>query len=119
MSSDPAVIVTVSGPVGSGKSMVLTEIECALQVAGLNVAWIKPDREGDLISPATMKARGLEMPHVVLREHCSGSAGFWDAWYATLPTDLKRKLSLHDFKRLGERFKAAFLLDHSERGRTP
>ena len=32
----------------------------------------------------------------------------WDRWYATLPADLKRRLSLHDFKRLGDCFKAAF-----------
>lgn len=32
----------------------------------------------------------------------------WDRWYATLPHDLRRKLSLHDFKRLGDCFKEAF-----------
>jgi hypothetical protein len=32
----------------------------------------------------------------------------WDRWYETLPTDLRRKLSLHDFKRLGDCFKEAF-----------
>ncbi len=32
----------------------------------------------------------------------------WDRWYASLPTDLRRKLSLHDFKRLGDCFKGAF-----------
>ena len=32
----------------------------------------------------------------------------WDVWYNTLPTDLRRKLSIHDFKRLGDCFKAAF-----------
>jgi hypothetical protein len=32
----------------------------------------------------------------------------WDKWYATLPDDLRRKLSLNDFKRLGEAFKGAF-----------
>lgn len=32
----------------------------------------------------------------------------WDRWYDTLPLDLKRKLSLHDFKRLGDCFKGAF-----------
>jgi hypothetical protein len=32
----------------------------------------------------------------------------WDKWYATLPHDLKRKLAIHDFKRLGDVFKAAF-----------
>ncbi len=32
----------------------------------------------------------------------------WDLWYASLPDDLRRKLSLHDFKRLGDCFKEAF-----------
>ena len=32
----------------------------------------------------------------------------WDKWYATLPADLRRKLSLHDFKRLGDCFQKAF-----------
>lgn len=32
----------------------------------------------------------------------------WDRWYATLPDDMKRRLSLHDFKRLGECFQQAF-----------
>jgi hypothetical protein len=34
--------------------------------------------------------------------------GGWDRWYATLPEDLKRRLSIHDFKRLGDYFRAAF-----------
>jgi hypothetical protein len=32
----------------------------------------------------------------------------WDTWYGALPPDLRRKLSLHDFKRLGDCFKQAF-----------
>jgi hypothetical protein len=32
----------------------------------------------------------------------------WDRWYDGLPADLKRRLSLHDFKRLGDLFKEAF-----------
>jgi hypothetical protein len=32
----------------------------------------------------------------------------WDRWYSTLPPDLRRKLSLHDFKRLGDCFRQAF-----------
>lgn len=110
------VTVTVSAPVGSGKSMVLTEIEAALQVAGADVVWVNPDREHDLMSPATLVARGLTPPRVVLVEHNSGSKGQWDAWYAGLPADLRRKLSFHDFKRLGEAFKAAFLIGHDDAG---
>lgn len=32
----------------------------------------------------------------------------WDTWYKNLPDDLRRKLSTHDFKRLGDGFKTAF-----------
>lgn len=119
MSKQDVVTVTVSAPVGSGKSMVLTEIEAALQVAGADVVWVNAGREQNLMSPATMAARGLTLPRVILVEHNSGSRGHWDAWYAGLPTDLKRKLSLHDFKRLGEAFKAAFLINWDDAGRAP
>jgi hypothetical protein len=34
----------------------------------------------------------------------------WNAWYETLPTDLKTKLSIHDFKRLGDNFYRIFVL---------
>jgi Ni2+-binding GTPase involved in maturation of urease and hydrogenase len=115
--SQSVVTITVSAPVGSGKSMVLTEIEAAMQVAGADVVWARPDRDRDLMSPATLAARGLTLPRVVLVEHNSGSCGHWDAWYAGLPADLKRKLSLHDFKRLGEAFKAAFLIQWDDSGR--
>lgn len=32
----------------------------------------------------------------------------WDRWYSTIPRDIKDKIDLHDFKRLGESFKQAF-----------
>ena len=32
----------------------------------------------------------------------------WDRWYATLPDDLKRRLSIHDFRQIGECFRVAF-----------
>lgn len=32
----------------------------------------------------------------------------WNEWYGNLPSDLTRKLSIHDFKRLGDLFKTAF-----------
>jgi len=35
----------------------------------------------------------------------------WDRWYDSLPADLREKLSLRDFKRLGECFKTAFHVD--------
>lgn len=116
VASNAAITVTVSAPVGSGKSMVLTEIEAALQVAGADVLWVNPDRECHLMAPATLAAIGLVPPRVVLIEHTSGSKGHWDAWYGGLPADLRRRLSFHDFKRLGEAFKAAFLLRHDDAG---
>lgn len=41
-------------------------------------------------------------------ERAAYRSAAWDRWYATLPADLRRKLSLHDFKRLGDCFKMAF-----------
>lgn len=32
----------------------------------------------------------------------------WDAWYESIPDDLRQRLSIHDFKRLGDCFKRAF-----------
>ncbi len=49
----------------------------------------------------------LDIPQTAeAREARRNSA--WDRWYGTLPSDLRRKLSLHDFKRLGNCFKEAF-----------
>ena len=115
----PVVIITVSAPVGSGKSFILTEIEAAMKVAGCDVAWPNAEREHGLIAPATLAKVGLTMPKVVLVEHDSGTSAHWDAWYAGLPLSLRRKLSFRDFKQLGDLFKAAFLLRHSDHGSTP
>ena len=50
----------------------------------------------------------LDIPHdPVEREAKSVTAG-WDRWYAALPDDLRRRLSIHDFKRLGDLFRDAF-----------
>lgn len=38
----------------------------------------------------------------------------WDRWYSTLPEDLKRKLSVYDFRRLGECFRQAFNIQKVE-----
>lgn len=38
----------------------------------------------------------------------SERADQWDQWYGRLPKDITRKLSLHDFKRLGDLFKDVF-----------
>jgi hypothetical protein len=34
----------------------------------------------------------------------------WDRWYASIPADIKKKLSVHDLKRIGDCFKAAFYI---------
>jgi hypothetical protein len=49
----------------------------------------------------------LNIPHSAEEREARRLAA-WDSWYATLPADLRRKLSLHDFKRLGDCFKEAF-----------
>ncbi|MGI4800869.1 MAG: hypothetical protein ACRYG8_43970 [Janthinobacterium lividum] len=52
-------------------------------------------------------AHDLDMykPDVVLVETISGTPTEFDRWYRNLPDDLTRKLSLHDFKRLGDCFR--------------
>jgi len=35
----------------------------------------------------------------------------WDDWYASLPPELKRKLSISDFRRLGDNFYRIFVLE--------
>ena len=37
----------------------------------------------------------------------------WDKWYSTLPISLKLKLSLHEFKCLGDCFKKAFEISNN------
>lgn len=39
------------------------------------------------------------------------NADKWDEWYARLPDDLKRRLSFHDFKRLGDLFAEVFNIE--------
>ena len=39
------ITVTVSGPVGSGKSAICGEIEIALRAIGVNVSWPDGDTE--------------------------------------------------------------------------
>jgi hypothetical protein len=104
------VTVTASGPCGSGKSAVLGEIEIAMRALGVPVRYLD---DADAQSEKNMThadwANGLDLykPEVVLVEKISGTPNDWDRWYRTLPDDLKRKMSLHDFKRLGECFRHA------------
>jgi hypothetical protein len=54
-----------------------------------------------------MQTVNLDIPKTAGEREAARIAS-WDKWYATLPDDLRCKLSLHDFKRLGEAFKSAF-----------
>jgi hypothetical protein len=52
----------------------------------------------------------LDIPHSAEEREARRLAA-WDRWYETLPADLRRKLSLHDFKRLGDCFQQAFAIN--------
>lgn len=116
------VTVTVSAPVGSGKSAIMGEIEIAMTAIGVRVTHadeVAGRSERNMTHADWQSALDMYHPRVVLVEHNSGTSSHWDAWYAGLPSDLTRRLSLHDFKRLGQAFKAAFLLDFSNEGVKP
>lgn len=50
----------------------------------------------------------LDIPKTAEEREARRITGGWDRWYASLPDDLKRRLSIHDFKRLGDSFRDAF-----------
>jgi hypothetical protein len=50
----------------------------------------------------------LDIPKTAEEREALRITGGWDRYYANLPDDLKRKLSIHDFKRLGDVFREAF-----------
>lgn len=52
----------------------------------------------------------LDIPHDPAEREAVRITGGWDRWYAALPDDLKRRLSIHDFKRLGDCFRDAFTI---------
>ena len=56
----------------------------------------------------SMKSVDLNIPHSAEEREEQRLIGGWDRWYASLPEDLKRKLSIYDFKRLGDCFREAF-----------
>ena len=67
----PKVIVTASGPTGSGKSRVLMEIEIALKAIGIAVTWTTWKEAREAHSEARSEATGLwqpDWPEVVLQE---------------------------------------------------
>ncbi len=104
------VTVTASGLCGSGKSAVLGEIEIAMQALGVPVRYLDAagaQSEKNMTHADWQSALDLYKPEVVLVEMISGAPADFDRWYRTLPDDLTRKLSFHDFKRLGECFRHA------------
>ena len=104
------VTVTASGPCGSGKSAILGEIEIAMKALGVPVRYLdEAGAQAEKNMTHANWADDLEMykPEVVLVETISGTPTDFDRWYRNLPADLTRKLSFHDFKRLGECFRHA------------
>ncbi len=73
-----AVLVTVSGPIGCGKSAVLGEIEIALRALGLSVLHADPmawRSEKNMTHADWQRELDLYKPTVVLDERISKSAG--------------------------------------------
>ena len=102
------VTITASGKVGSGKSAVLGEIEIAMKALGVPVRYLdaaSAQAEKNMTHADWQSALDLYKPEVVLVETISGTPADFDRWYRALPADLTRKLSFHDFARLGELFK--------------
>lgn len=62
------ITVTVSGPVGSGKSAICGEIEIALRAIGVNVSWPDGDTEKRLTHAEWQEAIDLYMPTVIIHE---------------------------------------------------
>lgn len=62
------VTITVSGPVGSGKSAICGEIEIALKAIGVPVRWRDGDSEKRLTNADWQEALDLYQPSVVVRE---------------------------------------------------
>jgi len=63
--AEPLVTVTVSAPVGSGKSAVCGEIEIALKAIGVPVTWREGDAEKRLTHADWQQALDLYKPSVV------------------------------------------------------
>ena len=65
------VTVTVSGPVGSGKSRIAAEIEIALKAIGVTVSWCRHEDEREARLEMHSEAAALwqpELPDIVLQE---------------------------------------------------
>lgn len=63
----------------------------------------------------TPQAVDLDIPQTAEEREQRRITGGWDRWYANLPNDLRRKLSIHDFKRLGDCFRLAFRIPETVR----
>lgn len=66
--SETIVNVTVSAPVGSGKSAIAGEIEIAMRAIGVPVTWRDGDAEKRLTHSDWQRAIDLYKPSVVIRE---------------------------------------------------
>lgn len=58
----PTVVVTISGPTGSGKSRVALEIEIALRATGVAISYADLDDERQAHAEAEAEARGGYQP---------------------------------------------------------
>jgi hypothetical protein len=61
----------------------------------------------------------LDIPETAEEREARRISGGWDRWYAALPDDLKRRLSIYDFKRLGDCFREAFHIPATVKPRPP
>jgi hypothetical protein len=61
-----------------------------------------------LIQPSFAVRRDPESKFWLLPEEPTSAVYAWDRWWRELPDDLRRKLSVHDFRRLGELFRDCF-----------
>lgn len=65
------VMLTVSGPTGSGKSRILAEVEIALRAIGVSVTWANKDTRNEVHSEHWAESSGAwqpELPDVELLE---------------------------------------------------
>ena len=68
MTSESHVVITVSGPVGSGKSAICGEIEIAMKAIGVPVEWRDGDAEKRLTHADWARDLDLYKPSVAIRE---------------------------------------------------
>jgi hypothetical protein len=66
--SKPTVSVTISAPVGSGKSAICGEIEIALKAIGVPVTWPDGEAEKRLTHADWQRDLDIYKPSVVIRE---------------------------------------------------